>query len=299
MKELTKNAKEEKDTLNNKINELEKKIVEKDGKLENFKNQFNHDYSISKKIRILINYLNNKNKSLESKILELNNDKENYEKKRIELEQIINDKNQNIENLNMNLEENIKKYGDQLFRYDELNKEYLKLIDISKEKNQDDINSNLNNNESNVKKSFIELLTCLNKYRELLPFINNKLEDLEKENKSLKEQINKFNNEIKNNNLELLKVKEKENEELKKNIEINKKEKEDLISKNNIIDAEKELLKNDIMLIGEFLNSKEIKNENIDKDEGEKGDDEKLIEELLKQLIKARNIITFLSKEKE
>ena len=51
MKELTQNAKEEKDTLNNKINELEKKIVEKDGKLENFKNQFNHDYSISKKIR--------------------------------------------------------------------------------------------------------------------------------------------------------------------------------------------------------------------------------------------------------
>jgi chromosome segregation ATPase len=248
---------------------------------------------------MLINYLNNKNESLESKILELNNDKENYEKKRIELEKIINDNNQNIENLNMNLEENIKKYGDQLFRYDELNKEYLKLIDISKEKNQDDINSNLNNNESNVKKSFIELLTCLNKYRELLPFINNKLEDLEKENKSLKEQINKFNNEIKNNNLELLKVKEKENEELKKNIEINKKEKEDLISKNNIIDAEKELLKNDIMFIGEFLNSKEIKNENIDKDEGEKGDDEKLIEELLKQLIKARNIITFLSKEKE
>ena len=229
----------------------------------------------------------------------MNNDKDNYEKKRIELEQIINDKNQNIENLNMNLEENIKKYGDQLFRYDELNKEYLKLIDMSKEKNQDDINSNLNNNESNVKKSFIELLTCLNKYRELLPFINNKLEDLEKENKSLKEQINKFNNEIKNNNLELLKVKEKENEELKKNIEINKKEKEDLISKNNIIDAEKELLKNDIMFVGEFLNSKEIKNENIDKDEGEKGDDEKLIEGLLKQLIKARNIITFLSKEKE
>ena len=115
----------------------------------------------------------------------------------------------------------------------------------------------------------------------------------------MKEQINKFNNEIKNNNLELLKVKEKENEELKKNIEINKKEKEDLISKNNIIDAEKELLKNDIMFIGEFLNSKEIKNENIDKDEGEKGDDGKFIEELLKQLIKARNIITFLSKEKE
>ena len=93
IKELEQKSKEEKDLLNNKINELEKKIVEKEGKLGQFQSNFNHDYGTSKKIRMLINYLNNTNQSLESKILDMNKNKESNEKKLQELEQIINNKN--------------------------------------------------------------------------------------------------------------------------------------------------------------------------------------------------------------
>ena len=227
----------------------------------------------------------------------MNKAKENYEKKMVELEQIINNKNQEIENLNMNIEEHIKKNGDQIFRYEELNKEYLKLTELSKEQNLGE-NTNLNNNEMNIKKSFSELLLCLNKYKEILPFINKKLETLENENKSLKEQIKTFSSQNSINNIELIKNKEKENGELKKNIEKNQKEKEDVINKNYIINAENELIKKDIVSMIEFYRLEENKkvNENIEnKEKGKEGD---LIEELFNQLIKARNLISFLSKEK-
>ena len=49
--------------------------------MENFKKKFNHDYGISKKIRLILNFLNNNNKILESRINEFSKNKENYEKK--------------------------------------------------------------------------------------------------------------------------------------------------------------------------------------------------------------------------
>ena len=123
----------------------------------------------------------------------------------------------------------------------------------------------------NIKKSFSELILCLNKYKEILPFFVKKQENLVKENESLKEQIKKYNSENSINYLELLKIKEKENIELKNEIETNEKEKDKIINVNNI-------------------------NKNTEKNEsGELGE---IVEELVKQLINARNIINFLLKEK-
>ena len=299
IKESTQKLNEEKESYNNKIKELERQIKEKNDKFEQIKNDFNHDFKISKTSRMLINYLNKNNESLESKLSEMNKNKENNERKMGELEQLINDKNQLIENLNMNLEENMKKNGDQILRYDELNKEYLKLIDLSKEKDSGE-NNNLNNNEMNIKKSFSELILCLNKYKEILPFLVKKQENLVKENESLKEQIKKYNSENSINYLELLKIKEKENIELKNEIETNEKEKDKIINVNNIINSENQLIKNDILSIVEFFNSGENnKNSNNKNTEiNERGELGEVVEELLKQLINARNIINFLLKEK-
>ena len=297
MKESTQKFGQEKVLLNNKIKDLEKQIKDKNDQYEQFKNNFNHDFKTAQKSRILIDYLNKINQALELKITDMDKNKENYENKLNELEQIINNKNQEIENLNMNIEENIKKNWDQIFRYEELNKEYIKIMELSKENNLGD-NNNLNNNEINIKKSFSDLILCLNKYKEILPFINKKLETLENENKSLKEQIKKYGSENSINNLELIKNKEKENGELKNKIEKNQKEKEDTINKNYLINAENELIKKDILSMMEFYNSEENKNFNNNMENKEKGEEGELIEELFKQLIKARNLISFLSKDK-
>ena len=125
------------------------------------------------------------------------------------------------------------------------------------------------------------------------------MEELELENRTLKEQMNQFKEEIKNKKFDLLNIKEKENTELKNSIELYQKEKEELINKKNIISAENDILKNDIISIGQILKSETSKKQDENKDktieEKEEGD---LVEELFKQLIKSRNIIDFLSKEK-
>ena len=130
-----------------------------------------------------------------------------------------------------------------------------------------------------------------------MPFINKKMEALENENKSLKEEIKKYGSENSINRLELLKNKEKENGELKNKIEKNQKEKEDIINKNYIINAEKELIKKDIISMMEFYGSEENKKISENMENKEKGEEGELIEELFKQLIKARNLISFLLKE--
>ena len=109
IKEIEQKTKEEKSIMENKIKELEKESKDKNDKLEAFKAEFNHEYGISKKIRLIINYLMSTNQTLESKILETNKIKETYDKKIVELEEIISRKNQSMENLNMTLEENSKK----------------------------------------------------------------------------------------------------------------------------------------------------------------------------------------------
>ena len=160
-------------------------------------------------------------------------------------------------------------------------------------------NYSANNSDIAIKQSYTELLFCLNKYKEILPSLNKKLEELELENRTLKEQMNQFKEEIKNKKFDLLNIKEKENTELKNSIELYQKEKEELINKKNIISAENDILKNDIISIGQILKSEASKKEDENKDktieEKEEGD---LVEELFKQLIKSRNIIDFLSKEK-
>ena len=124
-------------------------------------------------------------------------------------------------------------------------------------------------------------------YKEILPFLNHKLENVENENKSLKEQINKFNSNMADKNTELIKIRDKEIEELKNIIENNKNEKEKLLKEKNLIESENIVIKDDIISIWKAT-SNEL-NGNNDNDE------ENLLAELLNQLINARNIISFLT----
>ena len=63
--------------------------------------------------------------------------------------------------------------------------------------------------------------------------------------------------------------------------------------------AENEILKNDIISIGQILKSEEVKKSEENKDKMiEEKDEGDLVEELFKQLIKSKSIIDFLSKEK-
>ena len=294
IKEIEQKTKEEKSIMENKIKELEKESKDKNDKLEAFKAEFNHEYGISKKIRLIINYLMSTNQTLESKILETNKIKETYDKKIVELEEIISRKNQSMENLNMTLEENSKKLIEQFNKYNELNNEYNKIIDLSKEKNEADDN----NNNNDIKKCFSILLCYLNKYREIVPFLNNKVDTLENENKTLKEKINLYNVENNKNNEDLLKLKDKENEELKMCIENNKIEKDKIINEKNVIEGENKIIKNDIIFIGEFLKNKKNNNEENNYNNNNDDEENELIDELLNQLNKAKNIITYLSNQK-
>ena len=103
----------------------------------------------------------------------------------------------------------------------------------------------------------------------------------------MKEQLDKISEEIINKNNEIILNKEKEIEELKNEIENYKKEKDKIENEINIINAENNVIRDDIISIGNYLNS----GENINLKENE---DDNLLSELLNQLIKAKNIISFL-----
>ena len=283
--------KEEIEQLKNRITDLEKEKNEKNEKLEEFKKKFNHDYGVQKKIRLILNYLNYNNQMMESKIKEFNLYKEKSEKKKLELEKMINIKNNLIDLNTKTIEEDKKKLNDEIFKYSQLNIEYTKLIDISKENN---ITIKDNNDKMRIlQKSFSDLSLCLNKYKEIVPFLDNKLENVEKENKSLKEQINKMNLDNNNKNYEIVKIRDKEIEELKNEIKKINNEKDNLIKENVKMKAENSLMKDDIILIGNTISSS---GGNNNSDKG--NDNDTLLSELLNQLMKARNIISVLMPEK-
>ena len=163
------------------------------------------------------------------------------------------------------------------------------MLDVTKSPNT---NNNIDPSVVVIKKSFSELSSCLNKYKEIVPFLNNKLENVEKENKILKEQINRMNL---NENLkkdEMIKFKEKEIEDLKNKIKKINNDKEKLEKDNNIMKTENNLMKNDIALIGNTISS------GINNNQNKKNENDNLINELLDQLMKARNIISVLKPEK-
>ena len=81
--------------------------------------------------------------------------------------------------------------------------------------------------------------------------------------------------------------KDKEIEELKNEIENFKKEKDKIENEKNIINAENVVIRDDIVSIGNYLKIEE--NNNL-----KEGEDENLLSDLLNQLIKAKNIISFL-----
>ena len=91
---------------------------------------------------------------------------------------------------------------------------------------------------------------------------------------------------------ETVKMKEKEIEELKTQIKQLNSKNDNLIKEQNKLKTETVLIKDDIKIIGNSLNKKEINIEinNIS--------EENSLNEILNQLIKARNIISFLLNEK-
>ena len=209
-------------------------------------------------------------------------------KKIAELEQIIKDKNKIEEEKNKNIDEFKKKMDEQIFKYGQLNTELLKITEISKETKTNNSNTGEQNMiELNIKKGFNDLLKCLSQYKEILPFMINKIEMLERENESLKEKKDKINEDIINKNNELFKSKEKEIEDLNNIIEKSKKEKEIIENEKNVITSENNIIKDDIRSLEKYFN---YEVNNIIKE----SEDEKLLSDLLNQLIKARKIISFL-----
>ena len=65
------------------------------------------------------------------------------------------------------------------------------------------------------------------------------------------------------------------------------------MKENNMLKTENDLIKGDIRLIGNSMNKIEEKNE-----QKKNEDEEKSLNEILNQLIKSRNIISFLLNEK-
>ena len=127
--------------------------------------------------------------------------------------------------------------------------------------------------------------------------MNNKLENVEKENKDLKEQVNKLSVELNGKNNETIKNKNKEIEDLKNQIKKITTEKDSLLKENIITKTENNLIKNDIIFIGNSLSSK-TNNNNLNNIANKETDNDNLLSELLSQLMEARNIISVLTPEK-
>ena len=285
-----KQAKEETDNLKKVIADLEKKNNEMNIKYQNISSEFNHDFGISKKIRLILNYLVNNNKVLETKLNEYNIYKEKSQIKEAQLQQMLNDKNIQIETKDKLIEENKKKLLEEKVKYSQLNNEFINLTKLSKEEQKND--GNEGDRIQAIKNSFSDLSKLMNQYKEILPFLYDKLESLEKENNNLKEQLNKINKDNSLNINETVKMKEKEIEELKTQIKQLNSKNDNLIKEQNKLKTENVLIKDDIKIIGNSLNKKEINIEinNIS--------EENSLNEILNQLIKARNIISFLLNEK-
>ena len=225
---------------------------------------------------------------MESKLNEYNTYKEKSEKKKAELQQIINEKNSKIESKNKIIEDDKKKLNEEMTKYSQLNNEYHNLLKQSKEvKKFDSENNNTTGaRDVEIRQSFTDLYNLLTKYKEIVPFLNKKLENEEKENKNLKEQINKMNNEQNKN---------KEIEDLKNEINKLNSDKDNLMKDYNLLKTENNLIKNDIILIGNSMN-KNVVNNNLEQNNDEKNSNS--LNEIMNQLMKARNIISFLLKEK-
>ena len=285
--------KKETEILKNTISDLEKKYNETSNKFQNLQSDFNHDFGISKKIRLILNYLTNNNKSLEEKINELNIMKEKSQQKEAQLQQMLIDKNSKIEQKEKIIEEEKKKLNEEKLKYIQLNNEYNNLLKLSQVEELNNKYENETEHNKNIRNSFSDLTVLLNKNKEIIPFLNNRLEIVEKENKNLKEQINKLNKyDIEKNN-EIVKNKEKEIEDLKNQINKMNIKNDNLMKENNMLKTENDLIKGDIRLIGNSMNNIEEKNE-----QKKNEDEENSLNEILNQLIKSRNIISFLLNEK-
>ena len=284
--DLNEKLNKEKNESNEKLNKEKKELNEK---LDNYKKSFSHNYLISKKTRLILSFLNSQNQILETKFNDLKTSKELNELKITELEKIITNKEKIITETTKNNETLKKTLEEEKTKYTQLNNEYQNLIELSKDNNlsgnvSPNPSANTNPKTVQLQKSFSELSLCLNNYKKIVPFLNSKLESIEKENEDLKIQNNKLNEEIKNKNLSI--ENDKQIEEYKKIIEKCNEEKNGLIQENKMVKMENKLIKDDISCISNYLN-REKNNDNSNED----------MSQILEQLMKAKNIISFLTSE--
>ena len=82
----------------------------------------------------------------------------------------------------------------------------------------------------------------LNKCKEIIPFLTNKLDTAQKENNDLKEQINTINKDGLMKNNDIIKNKDKEIEELKNQIKNINSNNENIMKQFNIVKTENNLI---------------------------------------------------------
>ena len=279
-------TKEEIVNLKNQMEKLEKEKNDLNKKYKTLGSDFNSYLSNSQKIRKILMFLIGEKKKSEENEQKNDKDKQDIKIKIEDLEKKIKEKDSKIEEKDRIIEEGEKKINEDLVKYAQLNNEYNNLLKLSKEERVEK-NENESKNDLDIKKSFIELITLLNKYKEIIPNLYKKLENEEKENKNLKELINQMKKDSKTQSDGIV-------EDLKNQIKIISNENENLKKQTNIMKVENDIIKDDILLIGKTLSQK---GENIldKKDKCE----ENSSNEILNQLIKAKNIISFLLNDKK
>ena len=223
--------------LTKKIEELNNSLEEKNKELENIKNEINNKNikveELNKaleenkiKIKELEEQLQNKNitiKEYENKLKELNN---NLEEKNKELENVkneVNNKNIKVDELNKTLEEDKIK----IKKLEEQNKNLKKEIEKQNKtiiKNKEKIDE-LNKQIKELKKEIKEINNQIKKYEKEKVKFEEKMKLLEDENNNLKKELDinkKIYEKNKNNHKKIVNIKNKcfnELEEYKKTIE--------------------------------------------------------------------------------
>ena len=278
--------KKEVEELKNKYENLDKEKNDINEKYIKLQKDFNHDLFNSTKVRAILDFLIKNNQMMEKKINEYNNIKINNEKKNAQLQQTINEKNMKIEEKEKMMEDIKKKLNEEKNKYIQLNKEYTNILNLSKQEPKN-IENDKDGENKKIKDNFNLMLKSLNKCKEIIPFLINKLDTVQKENNDLKEQLNKINKDGLMKNNDIIKNKDKEIDELKNQIKNINSNNENIMKQFNIVKTENNLIKEDMILIGNSMNKKE---ENIS--------EENYLNEILNQLMKARGIISFLMNDK-
>ena len=308
----------ENESLKLKLSEGDKKIISQKHQIENMEIEFSNKNNEIKSLEGLIQFYQQEKGS--NKEEENNNKYQEYEDKIKNLEESITIKNQKIEQIKQDLNEQYsvnEKLINALTEKEEINKNKKDDDDLSD--NSDD--SNENNKANDIKKLGLlqdkieeleEIINDLNKDKEnITDKYEEKIQEINKENNDYQEKIYELQNEIKeiNKQLEMEKIKNSEKPEIEKEIEkIYKKQIENIKNELNeekerkkiIKEKAKEQRESDMKEILDLeKNLEEIKEEmnNLKKEKIALEQDKKNIEETNSKLIKRNKELEAVSSQ--